>query len=269
MNQDTAVVVDPDAPGRLVLQTVSPPSPAPSEAVVRVAAVPLNRGEVRMALTTPRKLAARLGSGGDRGAGGHAAGRGSDRILRADEGQGHVALITGATGGVGDYACQLARLSGARVAAAIRKPEQETFVREAGADEVAVGEDLSAAERFGPYDLTLDSVDGGALATALTLLAEGGACVSQGTSAGSEITFDASRFYLTGRASLYGFILFDELKVEPASVGLARLARLVAAGKVSPRIRVEAPWIQVDDVAHQLMDRRYLGKAVLHSGEAA
>lgn len=54
MNQGTAVVVDPDAPGRLVLQTVSPPSPAPSEAVVRVAAVSLNRGEVRMALTTPR-----------------------------------------------------------------------------------------------------------------------------------------------------------------------------------------------------------------------
>jgi NADPH:quinone reductase-like Zn-dependent oxidoreductase len=42
-----AVIVDPEAPARLALGEIEEPNPTPSEAVVRVAAVSLNRGEVR------------------------------------------------------------------------------------------------------------------------------------------------------------------------------------------------------------------------------
>jgi len=50
----------------------------------------------------------------------------------------------------------------------------------------------------------------------------------------------------------------------PASIGRARLAGLVAAGKLKPTISVEAPWTQIVEVAQQLLDRSFPGKAVLH-----
>ena len=41
-----AVVVDPEAPGRLVIREVAAPVPDRGEAVVRLKALSLNRGEV-------------------------------------------------------------------------------------------------------------------------------------------------------------------------------------------------------------------------------
>ncbi|HET9539928.1 MAG TPA: alcohol dehydrogenase, partial [Candidatus Limnocylindria bacterium] len=69
--------------------------------------------------------------------------------------------------------------------------------------------------------------------------------------------------FISGRASLYGLYLFTELGSEPASVGLRRLADLVAAGQLAPHVSLERPWKDIAQVAQDLMARRYPGKAVL------
>jgi NADPH:quinone reductase len=180
---------------------------------------------------------------------------------------GRTVLVTGASGGAGLFALQLARDSGARVVALVRRHEQEGLVWEAGAHEVVVDESGTTAEEYGPYDLILESVGGEVLGNALSMLAPEGTCVSFGVSGGPEVTFDTRNLYLAGGAKLYGFIIFHEVVAQPASKGLARLVKLVDEGRLKPRIEVEAPWTDVGEVAARLIDRGYTGKAVLHVGQ--
>jgi NADPH:quinone reductase len=170
-------------------------------------------------------------------------------------------LITGASGGVGYFACQLAAQAGAIVTAQVRRPELVEFVTQAKAHQVVVGESF---EQFAPYDLVLDSVGQNVLPAVLEQLATDGTCVIFGATAGENITFNASKFYGKGGLSLYGFILFHELKKQPASLGLTRLVKLMTDGVLVPHIDLEAPWSEIARVAQQLTDRQFLGKAVLH-----
>jgi NADPH2:quinone reductase len=182
--------------------------------------------------------------------------------------RGRQILVTGASGGVGTFALQLARLEGAVTTAAIRSPDQEALVRELGADHVAVGEALFGAAAFGPFDLILESVGGETLGAALSLLRPDGVCVLFGASSGSQTTFDAARFRVGG-TSLYGLVMQYEFQREPPSVGLAELLSLLDCGALNAVIERRAPLAEIGQVASDLMARRFVGKAVLTLGGGA
>jgi NADPH2:quinone reductase len=314
MSTIQAVLVTPDAPARLALGAVEAPSPTPSEALVRVVAISLNRGEVRGAQSAPagnrigwdlagiveQAAADRSGpAAGARVVGWLPAGAWAERaavpshalaelpdevtfaqaatlpiagltaLLALERGGGLLqrnVLITGASGGVGDFAVQLAHDAGARVVGQVRSEQRAARVREAGAHEVIVGADAAAAAPHGPYHLVVDGVGGPVLASALALLASNGTAVAYGSTVDAALSFDLRSFFLRGGLSLYGFIIFHELRRHSASDGLRRLAALVAAGRLRPHIAVEANWTEIGAVAQRLLDRDYPGKAVLHIG---
>ena len=173
-------------------------------------------------------------------------------------------LVTGASGGVGHFACQLGVRAGAHVVALVRNPQTAELARQTGAHSVVAGEDAGAAGVHGPYDLIVDGVGGAVLGRALSMLAKDGICVTYGVSAGSAVTFDARTFFRSGRPVLYGLYLFEEFYQRPAWNGLTRLATMIAAGTLHPHISREASWAEIGVVAQALLDRKISGKAVLH-----
>jgi NADPH:quinone reductase len=169
-------------------------------------------------------------------------------------------LVTGAAGGVGRIAVQLAHHGGAHVTAVARDETRAAGLRELGADEV-ITELAPEGER---YDVILESVGGASLAAALYRVAARGILLSYGNSSGEPTTFDVSGFYNRSGARLQGLRIWDELARYGSGVrDLTFLAEQVAAGRLDPQISLTTSWREVHPALDALMERRVLGKAVL------
>jgi NADPH:quinone reductase-like Zn-dependent oxidoreductase len=167
-------------------------------------------------------------------------------------------LVTGAAGGVGRFAVELAARAGAHVTAVAGSPERAEGLAGLGASVVV----SSIDDAGGPFDLVLESVGGASLARALELAGRRALVVSFGSSSGEDTTFDVRPLYRAS-ATLRGFILFDP-EHETYADDLAHLAALVARGGLHPQIGLEAPWEDAGAAIRALLDRRVAGKAVLH-----
>jgi NADPH:quinone reductase-like Zn-dependent oxidoreductase len=174
-------------------------------------------------------------------------------------------LITGASGGVGNLGIQIAKAGGATVTALVRQELHAASAKEAGADHVVADETGEAAREFGPYNHVLESVGGEVLSKVVTMLAPFASVVCYGTTAGGQLSFDASAV-MRARATVRGLGVFVEIQREGAGVGLARLAGMLANGTLKPHIPIQEPWTEIGSVAQQLLDRSFPGKAVLTVG---
>ncbi|MFI9150133.1 zinc-binding dehydrogenase [Streptomyces sp. NPDC053367] len=162
-------------------------------------------------------------------------------------------LITGASGGVGRFAVQLAARAGARVIASVGSAARGAGLRQAGADEVLVG--LEGLEQ--PVDIVIDSVGGPQLVAAWQLLAPGGSLQSVGWTSGEPAVLPP--YVTVGPAkSLTSFVIDS-----PAGADLATLAGLAAEGALTVDIGWQGSWDRFAEAAEALHGRRVPGKAVL------
>jgi NADPH2:quinone reductase len=162
-------------------------------------------------------------------------------------------LITGAAGGVGRFAVQLAARAGAHVIASVGSAGRGDGLKELGAAEVIVG--VEGLE--GPLHGVLDNVGGPNQVVAFGLLAEGGSIQSIGATSGEPAVYPPYSTVGPHRR-LESFMMGGGLGEE-----LAYLTSLLAAGQLDVEIGYRGGWENFEDAIAALLGRKVVGKAVL------
>jgi NADPH:quinone reductase len=165
-------------------------------------------------------------------------------------------LITGASGGVGTFAVQLAAAAGAEVTA-LTGSHRSVDLRELGAARVV----NSLEDATGEFDLVLESVGGTVLGSALALTAPEGHIVMVGTSSNEELPMTLSSFRAHARQTLHPFWVYGSGESVAHDLGL--LVQLTARGLLSPVVGWQGGWEHLADAMQALRDRKVAGKAVL------
>lgn len=168
-------------------------------------------------------------------------------------------LVTGASGGVGTFAVQLARVAGATVSALVSGPARVGAVAGLGAAEVLT----EVGDTAGPFGLVLDGVGGPVLTAAIRRLATGGLVAAYGVASGerSDVAFyDFAAAAPGGR--LQGFFVYSTGE-QTFGTDLALLARLVADGALAPQVGTPRDWREAPVALTAMRDRQTTGKLVL------
>ncbi len=175
-------------------------------------------------------------------------------LHRADVGAGRV-LITGASGGVGSAAIQLAKRRGAHVIAVAGRSKLDA-VRALGADEVVAREDdLGERVTAGSINVVLDVVAGPGFGDLLDALRPGGCYVTSGAIAGPIVDLDVRVLYLKD-------LTFFGSTYQPNEV-FENLVRYVEANEIRPQVAATYPLAEIVAAQEDFLSKRHVGKLVL------
>ena len=167
-------------------------------------------------------------------------------------------LITGASGGVGSAAVQLAARRGARVVA-VCQATKAAAVAALGADRV-VDRDTDLLAEFGEnaFDVVVDVVAGPAWAPVTRLLRTGGRYVAAGAIAGPIVELDVRDLYLKD-LTLKGSTA-QAPEVFPNLVGY------IERGEISPVVAATYPLGEIAEAQTAFLEKGFVGKIVLTVG---
>jgi len=170
-------------------------------------------------------------------------------------------LVTGASGGVGSYAVQLAAAFGAEVTG-VCSTAKTGLVRSLGAAHVIdyTRDDFAAGARR--YDLIIDIAGNPALSRLRRALAPAGTAVITGGEDGGNLTGMGRQF----RALALSPLLRQRLTMvtpRQRSADLDRLTVLIGTGAVTPRIGATYPLDQVPEAMRYLQAGKARGKVAI------
>ncbi len=170
-------------------------------------------------------------------------------------------LVVGACGGIGSYAVQLAKLSGAHVTAVASGPKLP-YAAELGADELIDRTKHDATQLGERWDVILDAPGALTLAHARGALATGGVLVST-----RPISRDALQS-LTPSPTRRATARFAAVMTQARSQDLSHLAALVDTGRLRPTMQSAFPATQAS-AAHQHAEGPATGKVVIQLDTAS
>jgi NADPH:quinone reductase-like Zn-dependent oxidoreductase len=164
-------------------------------------------------------------------------------------------LVTGASGGVGSAAVQLARLRGAEVVA-VTSPQKSAALLGLGAERtLARDDDPVLALGRNSVDVVVDLVAGDAFPALLEVLRPGGRYATSGAIAGPLVTLDLRTLYLKD-LTLLGCTVLDA-GVFQALVGY------IAERRLRPLVAGTFPLADIADAQSAFLKKRHVGKLVL------
>jgi NADPH:quinone reductase-like Zn-dependent oxidoreductase len=182
-------------------------------------------------------------------------GTAENMLHRASLRAGDRVLITGASGGVGSAAIQLAHRRGANVVAVTSRDKIDA-VKELRCETVLDrNADLRAALGEGSIDLMVDNVAGSHFGMMPKLLRRGGRYVSSGAIGGPIVSFDMRDFYLKD-LTLIGCTAWDE-PVFP------NLVSYIESGEIRPLLARTFPLAKIADAQREFLRKQHIGNFVL------
>jgi NADPH:quinone reductase-like Zn-dependent oxidoreductase len=176
-------------------------------------------------------------------------------LTRLDLRTGATVLITGASGGVGSAAVQLARRRGATVLA-VAGAAKAAMVSALGADQVFPRDaDLPAQLGRESVDAVIDVVGGAQFGSLLELLRRGGAYAAAGAIGGALVSLDLRTLYLKDLRLLGCTVL------EPQVFG--NLVGYIERGEIRPVIASVHPLGAIVAAQEEFLTKQHTGKIVL------
>lgn len=168
-------------------------------------------------------------------------------------------LVTGASGGVGHLAIQLAANAGAQVTALVTDASAHADLAGFGAGRVIDRHDDSD----GQFDLVLEGLGGPSLRSSVGVVAPGGLIVVYGAVTPEPAPLSLFDFFGHEGATIHAFFAFSAAPEEATGPDLATLARLVDGGQLRPGIATVVDFEKPAEAVAALVARRVRGKVVL------